>query len=805
MAAAAHAGGTRPGGDGRRNGSGSGDETEQRPDFRLIPAAAAGWGSAALGLVLPAAGAVIVAVGAGVAATGCAVLAWRGHRRRVWPTVAAAALLVAAAATAVAALRAAPLRSGPLPELAARSASAEVELVVTGDPQRHEPKVKGMRRSEVLVVVPARAEVVTARGVRLELRVPITVLTSEEAWLPLLPGQRARASGRLATPRPGDAVAATISVHGGPTLLGDPGLLQRVAGVLRAGLRDAADGLAPAERGLLPGLVVGDTSRLPSETEDDFKEAGLTHLTAVSGANVAIVVGAVLFVAVRVGVRGRWLPLLGTLALLGFVVLARPQPSVLRAAAMGLVTLAALATGRRRRGVPALAAAVIVLLLLDPWQARSFGFALSVLATGALLVLAPPLVTALHRRRLPLVVAQALAVPLAASALTAPVIVLLSSSVSLVSVVANLLVAPAVAPATVLGVLAAVVAPVSPAAAAGCAHVAAVPLWWIVQVAAVSAGLPAATVPWPAGWGGAALLAAVLGAGALLGPALWRVRPMRVAALAGLMTLLLQPAVNPRWPPPGWLLVACDVGQGDALVLDGGPGGAVVVDAGPDPEAADRCLTDLGVERVALVVLTHFHADHVEGLPGVLRGRSVAALEVSPLEEPPGEADRVAAWAADAGIVPLPVGTGDQRSAGKLRWQVVAPARTYAGENANDASVVLLFEARGLRMLLTGDVEPAGQAALRDAAPGVVDVLKVPHHGSAHQDFAFLESLHARAALVSAGVDNDYGHPAMTTLAALQRQGVEIGRTDTDGDVAVVTTGEGELALVRRGPGRRER
>ncbi len=277
--------------------------------------------------------------------------------------------------------------------------------------------------------------------------------------------------------------------------------MQRAAGHLRAGLREAVAGLPAAERGLVPGLVVGDTAAMPVELEQDFRTAGLTHLTAVSGANLVIVVGFALYVGRWLGFRVRWLPALGALALVGFVVLARPQPSVLRAAAMGLVGLAALATGRRRGSLAALAAAMLALLLLDPWLARSYGFALSVLATAGLLLIAPGWTRWMCARRVPAPLAQALAVPAAAQVACAPVVALLSGQVSLVAVPANLLVAPAVAPATVLGVLATLAGAVSDPAARAFGWLAGLPAWWIVTVAQRAAAVPDAAVAWPSSAG----------------------------------------------------------------------------------------------------------------------------------------------------------------------------------------------------------------------------------------------------------------------------------------------------------------
>ena len=758
-----------------------------RPDLRLLPSAVAAWLAALAVVALPVRlGLALTAV---LAATAGALGVWLRRRRgarRGTALVLLAAGTCAAAAAGSAVARVATLHSGPLPGLAEQRAVATVDLVVTSDPRARRPAagVPGVEG----VVLRARVEQVQARGEVFGTRLPVVVLAADDGWAGLLPSQHVRATVRLAPAEPDADVTALLDARGPPTEVGPPSLLQRVAARLRAGLRDSVAALPPDPRGLVPGLVVGDTTNLPADLEEDFRRAGLTHLVAVSGANVAVVLAAVLLTARWVGLRARAVPLAGVLGLAGFVVLARPEPSVLRATVMGLVAVVALTRGGRRRGLPALSAAVLLLVLVDPFLARSAGFALSVLATAGLLVLAPGWRTA-FARVLPGRLADALAVPAAAQVAVAPVLVLLNPSVSLVSIPANLLAAPAVPPATVLGVVAAVTGPVAPWLAEVAGRLAGVPAAWIVLVGRAAAQTPGAALGWPTGLTGAVLLAGLLLVLGLSAPALRRHRGWTAGVLVVLLVAASPLGVRPRWPPPGWVAVVCDVGQGDAVVLAAGPASAVVVDAGPDPDAVDRCLRDLGVRRVPLVVLTHFHADHVEGLPGVLRGRAVGAVEVSPLAEPDDEAARVRGWAAAAGVPLAPASLDEQRVVGPLSWRVLWPARLIRGEGSapNNASVVLRVETAGTVLLLSGDVELAAQQALL-ARPELLraDVLKVAHHGSRVQVAAFIEAVGARAALVSVGADNGYGHPARSTLDLAAANGALVLRTDEHGDLAVV-------------------
>lgn len=800
-----------------------------------MPPALAVWAAAASTLGLPGRWVAAVAVACLVTAVVLLVAASRTSRegrsagRSRVVAAGGAVLLCAAAGAAVAGLHGADVRRGPVPGLAEEYARIDADVRVTSDPRTTRPAVRGNHSAPALLLIDAEVmEVRTPNGTGARVRTPVLLMVAagdhRADWQKLLPSTRLRLGGRLSPPaHEGERLAAVLRVddEGAPRITGPPTWIQRAAGDLRAGLREATDGLDADARALLPGLVVGDTSRVPSELHDAFKATDLTHLLSVSGANLSILLfllvgppGSALSAERRglaplVGLSLRGTALIGGGLTLAFIVVCRPEPSVLRAAACGLITLLAIGTGRRRSLIPALAAAVVLLVLYDPWLARSYGFLLSVLATGALLTLAPRWSVALRARRVPGRLAEVLAAAAAAQAVCAPVVVVLASRVSLVAVPCNLLAEFAVAPATVLGFAALAVAPAAPPVAELLARIASWPVGWIATVARTGADLPGAEAQWPGGWSGAALLAGLTVSAVLLAPRLAR-RPW-ICAAAGLLLVLavLRPVPLTRimtgWPPPGWAFALCDVGQGDAMVLMAGEGEGVVVDAGPDPRAVDRCLRDLAVTRVPLVVLTHFHADHVRGLPGVLRGRAVGAIQTTSLEEPPEQAAFVRRTAAAARVPTLRAVAGEHRRAGPVDWRVLWPRQGPGGAGAtvrepNDSSVTLRVRAAGgLTLLLLGDLEPLAQRELlrgREAS-GPVDVLKVAHHGSAFQDAGLLHSVRPRLALISCGADNPYGHPSARTVGALRAAGARVLRTDTDGPIAVTGTGK-ELRAVGR-------
>ena len=765
-------------------------------DARAAALGVTAWGGAWCG--------VSISPGAGLACVSLVALAsWRG-RRLAWVQV-CCVLLVAGWAAGM--LRAEGTAASQVADWARLGAAAQVTVVVTGDPR----VVEGRFGSSVLtraVVVEAAARGRTVRG-----RAPV-LLRGDEGDPPLELGERLHGTGRL-TPGLGRDLAAVLTPTRPLAQVAAPDAWWRGAAAVRAGVREAVAGTPPGPRGLVPALVDGDDGRLPAQVEADFRTTGLTHLLAVSGTNLTLVSGFLVALARWGGVRGRGLQVTAALGIIGFVLLARGEPSVLRAAAMGTVGLVALGAAGRDQGPRAWGVAVAALVLVDPWLARSPGFALSALATAGILWWAPGWRDALVGW-LPRWLAEATAVSAAAQLACTPIVAALSGEVSLVAVAANLLAGPVVGVATVAGLLGGLTMLAAPALGAAMGWVGAGAAAWIIGVATWTARLPTPAVPWPAHAAGIVVL--TLGC---LGLALSASRILRrpllssAVACALLAWVAAPPGVVARLPSsggavPDWRIVQCDVGQGDAVVLRAGPDAAIVVDVGRDAQPVAQCLRDLGVREVPHLVLTHFHDDHVGGLDGVLGTASVGEILVSGFLAPQAGAALVQRLAGEHAVPVRIPALGELRRVGQVTWQVVGtdagltarrPTGEPEGSQVNDASIVVLAEVAGrggppVRILLTGDIEPGAQMALARRVPGLrVDVLKVPHHGSAHQDLAWLTGLGAQVALVGVG-ENDYGHPSARTLQALSGGGATIGRTDLDGRLTVRRTA-GRLELVR--------
>jgi competence protein ComEC len=495
-------------------------------DIRLVPAALASWAVTAAGILWPVGQAV--AVGCLLAAAGAAVVCRRLPRERevarAGTATLLAVLLVGAGFGLAISLRTNSIRDHPIAER--YGSTAEVTVIATETPRSIGPG-RTLFKADLKAVGPdemAGRAVVFASGVG---------FGDVSAGLPV------RFSARIGRPTRRDLSVAVLYASGAPAV-GQASAVQSAAAATRERFSaQARTALPSAQAAMLPALVLGDTSAVTGATAAEFRAAGLTHLTAVSGANVTIVCGAVLLMGRLVGPRVA-VGMAGT-ALIAFVIVVQPSASVLRAAVMGAIALAAIATSRRRQAIPALAATVIALLIVAPHLAVEVGFALSVSATAGLVVLAPLWSRRLLARGWPKPVADAVCVAVAAQLVTAPLVAGISGTLSVVAVGANLAVAVLIAPITVLGTAAAVLCPFWPAAGQLLIRFTGPELWWLLHVAQWAARVPNATVPVPSGVGGVVLLALATVAAVVL----WRFRWFRVAAACAVACLI-------AWSVSGW-------------------------------------------------------------------------------------------------------------------------------------------------------------------------------------------------------------------------------------------------------------
>lgn len=456
-------------------------------DVRLVPAAVAAWAVTAAGIVWGL-GLALAVLSAGIGISWALAGRWLPDRVPLLRAGAAGVLgvaLVGAGFGIAATLRSDAVRHHPL---AARVGQSDQVSLTAVDSPRPIGSGRLLFRGDLNRVGKA------------PMTGTVVVFAPGLDFGQLSAGQPVSFRARIARPARHDLTVATLTAVG-PPQFGRPSTVQRAARAVRQRFAAACRAALPADQAaILPGLVLGDTAAVPAVTTAEFRTAGLTHLTAVSGANVTIVCGAVLLSAGLVGPRAA--VVLAALALVAFVVVVQPTASVLRAAVMGAISLMAVLSGRRRQAVPVLAATVLALLVAAPQLAVDLAFALSVSATAALVTLAPVWSARLVSRGWPKPLAAAVCVALAAQLVTAPLVAAISGRFSVVAVLANLVVALVIPPITVIGTAAAALVALWPAGAELLIRFTGPEVWWLLWVARTAAALPGAAVAVPTGWSG---------------------------------------------------------------------------------------------------------------------------------------------------------------------------------------------------------------------------------------------------------------------------------------------------------------
>lgn len=556
-------------------------------------------------------------------------------------------------------------------------------------------------------------------------------------------------------------------------------------------------GMPSREAELTRGFVLGEDEGIDERTKEDFRRSGLSHLLAVSGENVTLLalLAMPLLGALGIPLRERLLWVLALIAV--YVPIAGAGPSIQRAGVMGALGVLATLGGRRASRLYALALAAAVTLAIDPGVAADVGWQLSFAAVLGILLLATPLRRAIVARLGPgrwrRALAEGVAVTVAATLATAPLIAFHFETLSTTTLVANVLAMPAVAPAMWLGMLSAALSQLPALPLAPLNGLNALLLAYIAQIASWCARPSWAELHvhlYTAG-----LIGAYLGLGALL-LCCMRLALVRrlVAAVAVLALLLLLPGGGSAAPRPvsGLRVEVVDVGQGDAILLQPAGAPAVLVDGGPPGDGLEDKLEDAGVTNLGAAVITHDQSDHAAGIEELLGRFPVRRLIFARLDR------RVVAAAAAVGVEPQRVAAGQELRSGQLRLQVLWPPPELLREadpskDPNQLAIVLEARWGGFTMLLTADAE----AESVPLDPGPIDVLKVAHHGSEDGGLAaLLDRTHPKLAVISVGKDNPYGHPAPETISTFSRLGIPIFRTDRDGDV-VIDVSKGSIRVDR--------
>jgi competence protein ComEC len=571
-------------------------------------------------------------------------------------------------------------------------------------------------------------------------------------------------------------------------IVGRRGGLGGLADRLHAHLaRTIAPGLAGERRAVLAGIVLGEDEGLSTDLRDAFRASGLYHLLAVSGQNVAFIAGGVFLLAWLVAAPRVVAEIAILVAIAGYVLAVGWQPSVVRAGVAGGLASLAWLTARSRDRWYFLLVGAIVLLAWNPYTLLEPGFQLSFAAVGAIFVVVPRIQRLLEGYPMPGMLRDVAAISTACGAVTAPILWLHFGTVPIYSVPANALAAPVVAPLLGLGLISAALEPLLPSAA----HAVAWANGWLAAYLAACARLvavvPGAQVASPAA-------AATIAGLAALAFIVVRVRDGQRRLALVLAACLVAGVVGwrafPDHPPPpaGLRVTFLDVGQGDAVLLQT-RAHAVLVDQGPPEARVWKQLQSLGLHRLSLLVITHPDRDHVGGAADVLARLGVDTVfdTGTPPPGPEGEAALAEARRRQARLVVARAGQAYRL--GGLRLRVLWPRRAATrGESTNDHAVVVLATYGEIDVLLTADAESHVTAPLR---PPRAEVLKVAHHGSADPMLPqLLDRVQPRLAVVSVGRYNGYGHPAPSTLAALEAvSGLRVYRTDRDGRVTVETDG----------------
>lgn len=569
------------------------------------------------------------------------------------------------------------------------------------------------------------------------------------------------------------------------------------------------------QAGLLNGMLIGYREGLSDEVQEAFSNAGLTHIMAVSGANVAFLILPLSFLLKLLGIGKKLSKLVIIAFLILFVFVTGFEPSVLRAVLMAGVILLSEVLYKKPDTYAAIAFSCILLLVISPCMLFNIGFQLSYAATLGIVMLYKNIKKLITCKFVPNKVAEIIGGTLAAQLGVLPITLIHFNKLSLISIIPNILVAPILGLITILGMLMAILGQFSLYLSTLIGYLNNIFLSAVLYVTKWSSGVSFAAIT---------TVTPSLIMGAAYYVVIWFLfwyKPLKGISLklrhgAAVLSIIAVFFLTGTLKPAYMEVTFLDVGQGDCAFIRTYTGKTVLIDGGgsTNPNNISKVgervvipfLLDSGICSLDAVIATHPHSDHIQGLGDVLKGLGTKRLIIPSIENDAGFEELL----STAGSKNIPVtrcSEGDRiRLDDRTVMQVLNPPGNWPGdeESFNNASLVLKLSYGHTSILFTGDVEAeveerivsSGTEDNIDVSLLDVDVLKVAHHGSAYSSGkAFLDAVDPQAAIISVG-RNNFGHPSEKVLNLLKESNVECFRTDECG--AVVLKSDGSSIKIRR-------